>query len=355
MADDDKDTSVLEEARAAYEGLNREPEPAAVTAPDVSRETPAVETTGDRARDEAGKFAKRETLTLKPKDQVAGEPVPIDSAAQVANPAPVDPNAKPAEAVAPPVEWKGGGKVQWNRLPKEVQAELRATYEGLAADRAATAPFKELLDSHSQLLINEAGSTQEGMRQLFQLARLSVDNPVGLIHHIAQTKGIDLRALVGGQQAPAAGNQQQQPTDIQSLVAAALKQELAPLQQQFQQQQLNQTMSSIETFRSDPKHPYFNDVADHMEKLLKSGAAKDLPEAYEQATWANPTIRAQLQQQQSEELVNKQKAEAAAALKARAASLTGSPIPGAQALNGSGSNSSALDDVRAAARELAGA
>lgn len=352
----DEETSVLDEARAAYEGLSKETETAAAPPPDVPRETPAVEPAGDRARDETGKFAKRETLTLKaPPAQAAAAVATQDSQTVVAPPATPDPNAKPAEPVAPPVEWKGAGKLDWNRLPKEVQSELRATYDGLAAERAAVAPFKELLDSHAQLLINETGSTQEGMRQLFQLARLSVDNPVSLIHHIAQTKGIDLRALVGGQQAPAAGNQQQQPMDLRAQVAAALQQELAPIQQQFQQQQLNQTMSTIDAFRSDPKHPYFNDVADHMEKLLKAGTAKDLPEAYEQATWANPTIRAQLQQQQSEELVNKQKAEAAAALKARAASLTGSPIPGAQALNGSGSNSSALDDVRAAMRELTGA
>ena len=92
-----------------------------------------------------------------------------------------------------------------------------------------------------------------------------------------------------------------------------------------------------------------------MGHLLKAGAAKDMQEAYDQATWANPVIRQQLLEQQSEATKATQAAAVAKARQASAVSVRGSPLPGVNGTGGAGAGASVLDDVRAAAQELAGA
>ena len=47
----------------------------------------------------------------------------------------------------------------------------------------------------------------------------------------------------------------------------------------------------IEAFAADPAHPYFDELAADIGKLFESGLAKDLPEAYDKAVFANPTTR----------------------------------------------------------------
>lgn len=330
------------------------------------RETPVVEQPqetetqrADRERDEAGRFKAKEkeerpTLSLKEKPGAPdASPVRAPDASSPSvtpSPAPTD-GKQPAEPIAPPAEWKGAGKVKWDRLPREIQSELRDTWQSIANERAEVAPVKELLDVNREFLVNQAGSLPAAMTQLMQFARMSVDNPRGLIQHIARTSGIDIGSL-GAASQPSPGATQ--PADLASLIEQAVQQRLQPILGQVEQQRTQQVLTQIEAFRADPKHPYFNDVAPRIEGLLKAGAAKDLQDAYDQAIWADPTIRQQLMAAQAEEAKKIQAAEVAKAQQARAASLRGSPLPGA--LNGTGNqNSSVHDDVRAAMAELAGA
>lgn len=310
-----------------------------------------------RARDEAGRFAKaeegkaRETLTLKEKPEAQANPTP-SLKAEGSPASPTVPPAPGTDPIAPPMEWKGAGKVKWDRLPREVQTELRDTWQAMASERAEVAPLKELFDVNREFLVNQAGSLPAAMTQLMQFARMSVDNPRALIQHIARTSGIDVASLGAAAQPSTSAPQ---PTDIASLIEQAVQQRIQPIVGQFEQQRTQQVVSQIEAFRADPKHPYFNDVAPRIEGLLKAGAAKDLQDAYDQAIWADPTIRQQLMSAQAEEAKRTQAAEAEKATRARSASLRGSPLPGARA-NGAGNpNASALDDARAAMAELEGA
>lgn len=323
---------------------DREPEAAGGPAPG-SEGTGAV-----RERDEAGRFkakdTERSTLTLKEKPETVAEP----AAPSATTPAPTAPEPGKPEPIAPPSDWKGASKVKWDRLPREVQTELVGMHQALATERAEVAPFKELLDVNRDFLINQAGSLPAAMTQLMQFARMSVDNPQALIQHIARSSGIDLRSFAGQPEQGAGQAAPNQTADIAELV----RQQLQPILGQIQQQSLQQEVSKVQAFRDDPKHPYFNDVAPRIEQLLKAGAAKDLQDAYDQAIWADPTIRQQLLSAQAEEAKRQQTADAEKARKAAAASLRGSPLPGAS-LNGAGNqNSSVYDDVRAAAAELAG-
>jgi len=49
------------------------------------------------------------------------------------------------------------------------------------------------------------------------------------------------------------------------------------------------TMNEVNEFAADKAHAYFEDVADDIIVLLKTGL--DLPTAYEKAVWANPVTR----------------------------------------------------------------
>lgn len=85
------------------------------------------------------------------------------------------------------------------------------------------------------------------------------------------------------------------------------------------------TDSEVQTFAADPANAYFNDVAQDMVPLVKSGLA--LKDAYERAVWGNPVTRqkelARLQTEQGKELKDRAKAEGEAALRTTGLNLRG--------------------------------
>lgn len=358
--EEDSIRSLLEKGVADAATADAAPVPAAEQTAAPAAET--AEQKADRLRDEGGRFATpdkaRETLTIKSKtstDPAAAAPAPATQQAAATPPAATT-SAKPDEPGAPPpIEWKGAAKVDWQRLPKNVQAAIRETYDAVAQDRAEVAPLREMIDTARPLLVREAGSVQEGIRQLLAFHQLSVDKPVDLALHILRARGIDPRVAFGGQ--PAAGQQPQgqqpqpgiqpQVPDVRSIVAQLVQQELQPLRAQVEQRETQQYVTTIEAFRADPAHPYFNEVSQHMGFLLKAGHAKDMQEAYDQATWANPVIRSALMQQQTEDAAKARAAEVAKAEQANRASLTGAPTPGAVPAQGASDGSIRGDLMRA--------
>lgn len=100
------------------------------------------------------------------------------------------------------------------------------------------------------------------------------------------------RSLGLGQtyKAPAA---EQNPVDpalqaLQQQVAQIESGLTAQQQREYQAAQVR-TSQEIEQFASDPAHPHFNEVADDIVLLLKTGLS--LQESYDKAVWANPLTR----------------------------------------------------------------
>jgi hypothetical protein len=87
-----------------------------------------------------------------------------------------------------------------------------------------------------------------------------------------------------------------------------LEQQVNNRQQEVSQSREAEINNVIEKFATDAKNEFFTDVAGHMQALLANGHAKDLQEAYDQACWANPKVRAVMQQR---EQAKQQKAKAA--------------------------------------------
>ncbi len=373
MPQDDKPDSIIDDVRASMESL-REPEP--IAQPDDPAHPPidqtpananeAAQQTADRERDDKGRFAKgkpeRPTLTLaKPEKPLAGASPTTAAPSAPVEGTPAAPTDGKPERIPPPAEWGGLAKVKWDRLPVDVQKEIAAHEATRAAAVGDLAPVAELLNVNREFLVNQAGSLPGAMTELMQFAKMSVENPVRLIQTIAARTGIDLRAFAGGQQAAPA---QPQPADLETYIQRRIDERLQPFQAERDanaQQQTQATIAQIKAFQADAAHPFFNDAFPTMQRMLESGEIpfgpppmERLAQAYDRATWSNPTIREHLQSQAREAEGQRQAAEAKKAREALRPSLNGAPLSGAMGANGKDNNRSALEDVRAAAEEIAG-
>jgi hypothetical protein len=357
--------SILDTVNAAYDSLET---PEAAPVPAVETEgapsaTPVPEETeqqaADRVRDEAGRFAKQPKEkeprpTLKLKTPPAPELPP--GAPAVPTPQAAPPVAPEKADIPAPAAWSGIAKIRWGRIPPEAREEIVKIERERESATQELLPLKEMFDVNREFLVNQAGSVPEAMRQMMQFARMSVDNPVALAEHILRARGIDPRAAFAGQpQGPQPGTQ-----DPQAILAQLVDQRLQPVVAQFEQQkaqaeqQQNQQLeSTISQFAADPKRPFFNDVRFHMGQLIQAGAAKSLEEAYEQATWANPAIRAHLLETQREATEKANAAQVQKAKLATRASVNGSPLEGAQPPGGRAKT--ARDAVLQAYEDLSGA
>jgi hypothetical protein len=106
--------------------------------------------------------------------------------------------------------------------------------------------------------------------------------------------GISLESLgVPAQEGAPAG-----PSILEQEVQA-LRQQLhqvgettAMMQRRHMEQVHSQVRGDVDAFAADPANLYFNELTGDMERLIRSGAAADLPTAYEMAIWQNPAVRA---------------------------------------------------------------
>jgi hypothetical protein len=351
VADDDFD--VTADLAAAFDAAENdtpalEPEPAGETA----------EQAAERVRDEKGRFAaKTETdekaveakTSVAKTDEIA--PVAKTSVSPVA-----DPLAQPAEPVKPPPGFSPTAKVVWDKetLSKE---EWEAVKRDIAKRNDEVGKGFEKLAEYKPIerfaeMARQSGTTLH--RALENYVGIEQDlrrDFIGGISRICQNQGISPLALANqilarNGVAPSegqAGNQPQahQPAGVD---LSPITQELNALKSYVQQQQTTAVQSEIQRFASDPKHTFFENVKADMGRLMNSGYAEGLDDAYEKACWANPEIRNLLIKQQQTAPTDPS-AKVAAATQARAASksITGSPIPNASA---KGPDISIEDEIR---------
>lgn len=65
-------------------------------------------------------------------------------------------------------------------------------------------------------------------------------------------------------------------------------------QRQTYEQGVQTHLQTVEQFQSDPKNKYFEEVGNDILRLLATNPAMSLPEAYENACWTNPVVRAKM-------------------------------------------------------------
>ena len=255
----------------------------------------------------------------------------------------VEGEAGPASGETPAVEdtgpaapktWRPDAAAKWAALPPEVRAEVAKREEDMfrgletykvdanfgKSVQSALAPYLPTLRQHN---IDPVAQISGLMRAHYTLATGSPEQKQAYFASLAKDYGI----LLPGEEAPyidpAVAELQTQLRTLQS--------QLQSREQEEQTTRTTKLRGEIDSFATDPAHPYFDEVANDIAGLIKSGTAKDLADAYDKAVWANPTTRAKEQARMTTEAAAKAKKEAgekaAAAKRAASANVRSSSKP----------------------------
>lgn len=234
------------------------------------------------------------------------EPTPTDAAP--AEPPPVSPPTDAAVASAQPTvrpapqSWPKEMHDYWGKTDPKVQeyweTREKQMMEGLnqyktEADFAKA--FRQAINPYSQTLKRLGVDEVTAARHLFNADHVLRYSPANekteYFRKLAQEYGIDLNGL----------NAQTVPVDpaIQAMQQelASVKHTLTAREQAEQQAAYEKAAKEVEAFAADKdKHPYFDEVHDHIVMLIQgmkaAGKPVSLQDAYEQAVWANSVTRA---------------------------------------------------------------
>lgn len=305
--------SIRETLEASYEAAQGADEPAAEVEPDEPEAAPA-----ERLRGPDGKFAAKSTSRADGEENNEGDR--LDDSA-------------PA-AVPPPEGWGDKAKIDWNRLPASVKAEIASRVSAPQQADPIRAVAQEFADD-----IAAVGAPPETLfRSLLVAERELRTNPEAALKWLARSYNIDLSRLAPSQ-AAAQPAQAGEPVDprMQAVYAEVqtLREQLnetrqltAAQQQAALQRQQAEASQEIQTFAKD--RPHFEAVRTDMALLVREGRAADLATAYDMAVWANPTTRAALiqEQRQAEQAERAKEAAARAAAARKAGSINVRSTPG---------------------------
>ncbi|HEV7457328.1 MAG TPA: hypothetical protein VGN96_11195 [Roseococcus sp.] len=248
-----------------------------------------------------------------------------------------EPAAEP-EAVAPVEdddydEGVGLDRETWKLTPAQARERAKALAKEAkeAAERARQyEPLEGILAPRRDALRASFGNEAQALEQLFHLSDWAGRDFPGFVRHLAQQRGVDLRTLVPQQEAP----QQAQPQTYDEIVARARDEARRAAAEEYQQREIARSLSEFDAntayeFRHDPE------VRKVMGGLLQSGAASDLPTAYQMAVKVHPVVSAKLAERESaerakrdaEDRAKRDREKAAAAVSVRGA--PGTAVPSA--------------------------
>lgn len=310
------------EVEAAPEAAQGE-QPEAEGAQDVTIVEKSAE---ERARDDAGRFAKapkgakkpNATPAPKPGEAPAGTPAPAKPNG-VATPPPVQGAADGTKAVKPPASWSVATREKWGQLPADVQAEVhrRERETAVALQEAAEArrhheAFRQTVAPYEGMIRAEGGEPLRAVQSLLQTAAaLRTSPPVHkaqLVANLIRTFGVPIEALdaalagqpppqgaQGAQYAPngmAPGPYQDPRVDqLLARMQQAEAQRASALQQEAH--------SVVSAFQGEFLDDVREEMADLMEAAGKRGLKLSIEDAYNRAVLLHPEISAVLEQRKA--------------------------------------------------------
>ena len=255
-----------------------------------------------------------------------------------------------ATGLQAPKTWRPEAAAKFATLPPEVQQEVLKReedifkgLEGYKADASIGKALKGVVQPYMHIFqaqgVDPIQQVSGLMRAHVALATGTPEQKQQFFQHLAKEYDVDL-----GVEAPYVDPQvaglQKQLSDLQSRLNGREQHEANEARSKLQ--------AEIDSFASDPAHQYFDEVANDIAGLLRSGAAKDLKGAYDKAIWANPITRAKEQARLTAEAEAKAKAEAAERAK-QARKATGANVKSsAKAASGTAPLGSIDDTLNAA-------
>lgn len=258
----------------------------AVAEPVAASESTAAE----RARDERGRFSAKEAA-----DAVA-------AAAPVLE-APPEQQAPPVVERKVPNTWRKEAAARWADIPDDIKDEIlkrendaRTGIQSYKSDAELARTFKEASKPFERTFQSLGVSPVQAYQYLLNAdAKLRYSPPqekARYFSELAREYGIDLQQVVPLPPVPPEYQQMQQELN-----------RLRQRQEAWDREQTQTLVSEIEQFAET--HEHLEAVRPAMAVLLQNGQAKDLEDAYQKAIWAEPSIRAQLLQQQVSEATKK--------------------------------------------------
>lgn len=297
------------------------PEDAGLPSAEVETEPPASSPASGRLRGPDGKFVE------KPKAEAAPSAAPAPEISDQPQEAKPEATASTPPATAP-TSWSQDAKAAWASLSPAVQKavlkreeEASTGIKSYADKLKSVETLQSVIGPRAQSLAAQYGTPEKGLETLFQLSDFASNDPAGFVRWFAQQRGLPLDQLAyqqPTQNAPVDPNLAATQQRLGQLEALLVSQQRA--EQERQTAELN---SRIEAFKSDPKNAHFEELRQDMARLIQGGLASDLPDAYEKAMWANPTVRAKVieSQRAQEEATRKAEAEKKAAEARKAAAI----------------------------------
>lgn len=290
------------------------------SAPSTAPEKPSSPSEGERARDDSGRFVAKTEEKPAPAEKKSDAPAETATGAQA---------QAPASTIAAPPHWKGSGKIAWASLSPDVQKHIADDYARWGKMESDHQGWSSVIPpERAQAFAAQYGSTQEAVRRLLAISDYASRDKPGFIRWFAEQNRIDLNQLVQGA-SPQNGSQPLANADPNPLASevASLRNQLQQFTQQQHQQAQSAVMAEVNRFKSDPAHPYFNDVEGEIIALLpkvQGTPSERLKQAYDMACWANPSIRENLIKDHREKLA-KEDAQRVAQARSAAGSVNGSP------------------------------
>lgn len=306
-----------------------------------------------RERAEDGKFATKDGRPPKTHNQPPEE-VEAEQTAE----APQTEQPK-TPAVPVPRGWTKEAAEKWAAVPPDVQQYvsqredmLNRTAGEFGRYRQAVEPIRQVIDQNKHVFERNGADPANGIAALLAAQDMLDRNPVNALAYLAQTYGVDLRALAaqvyGGNDATGlapdpevaalqnkiAQLEHQLKYDVEQRNAAeraAVQQRQAQVRQSFEQR--------IDAFAKDK--PDFDEVAPEILaniqaiQQLNPQATPDevLNQAYERAVWANPKTRESRMKAEEAKRLQEAAKRAAEAKAAAGINVRGAPRPNTDAGN----------------------
>ncbi|MDB5280917.1 MAG: hypothetical protein JWR61_5872 [Ferruginibacter sp.] len=315
----------------ADEKAKPEAKPAEKPAAKVDDKAPAkVDPKADKpkedapARDETGKFASK---TPAEAEKPAADAPKADAATEQASK-----DAAPHHE--PPARFTAEAKAAWKDAPEHVRTEThRAITEltqGIEKHREAAKEY-EPIKEYGELAKQQRTNLKAALDNYVGIERLLRQDDVAGIEQICQNLGKDPREIAAKilgrtpeQHTEAIGAQMRElnaKADHHYKIANQLHSENASLKEVVASYQTKE----IESFKS--QNDRFEDLLPEMVKLINSGMANDLPEAYRKASILNPSAE-KPQSNPAPETPAKVLSDPAAQTLKGSKSITGSPSNG---------------------------
>jgi hypothetical protein len=244
-----------------------------------------------------------------------------------------------------PASWAKDQHENWSKIPKEAQDYIE-TRE------------KQMLDGIEQYkeghrYAQEVDRALQPFRE--DIKSLGIPEPQVIYnlmtHHQALTKGsLEQRQEAFLRIGMESGIIPKEGQTLPDKHTQELEQRLSRIEQQereiqsrYENEELQRITQTVDSFASDPKNQYFNELADDIAILLRTGL--DLQTAYDKAVWANPATRAKELEKERASVIEKNKKEAEIAKKATSTNIKSSRSNGRKEAEKLGSWDDTMNDV----------